>query len=152
MNKNIKNLKRLWLALPLMLCIFTLSACNNDDEDGNIGNLLGYWEDWKDSDWHFAELERSGYYFKANGKINYWEQLSGEYNESYWGDWWVDENGEIKMKWGGKDLVIYDEVYYAILQLTKNKLVIRTYGGFVGTPFEKGNDHEFIKLDKRPDK
>jgi len=40
-----------------------------------------------------------------------------------------------------------DELYYKVMSVTKNRLVIRTYGGFFGTPLEEGTDVEYKKID-----
>ena len=41
-----------------------------------------------------------------------------------------------------------DELYYKVMSVTKNSLVIRTFGGFFGTPLEKGTDVVYKKTDK----
>ena len=43
-----------------------------------------------------------------------------------------------------------DEMYYNITSLTKNRLVIRSWGGFAGTSFEKGYDTVYKKMTSMP--
>ena len=43
-----------------------------------------------------------------------------------------------------------DEMYYTITSLTKDRLVIRSWGGFAGTPLEKGYDTVYKKMSNMP--
>ena len=78
---------------------------------------------------------------------NTWSLCQGEYAEEEWGTWW-SENGEIYINdhFG----LVVDGLYYKIVSLTESRLVIHVWGGFAGTPYEKGYDEEYKKLSNKP--
>ena len=127
--------------------LLILAGCSSDDVDVNNDNqgVLGYWE-YEGITTDYG----GGYHFKANGKIASWEiGLGHKYSENDWGLWWT-ENGKIQIKHGSSKIPDPDEMYYAIVSLTESQMVIRSFGGFAGTPYEKGVDHVFKKLPGKP--
>ena len=135
-----KNL--LWLALLLML-----AGCSSDENEITINdnNILGYWESTATID------GQGGFLFLPDGEIKYWDYslLNGngtrQYSEGHWGLWWIEDvvgyekSSAIHIKEGSKT-PNPDELYYQVMSLTKDRLVIRIFGGFAGTPLEKGTD------------
>ena len=91
----------------------------------------------------------TGLYFSPSGEVWMWENYLGEYREQQWGYCWLDDNGELQMKDGGLS-PMSDAPDYKITSLTSDRLVIRTYGGLAGTPFEKGRDMIYKKLPRKP--
>ena len=134
----------------------TLTSCSlsNDDDDPIViidpveNPIVGYWE-YTGED---MGSNPTGLNVQPDGNILGWTVDAGKYQEyNYtWGYCWVDEDGELRIKDGGKDDVLYDGMSYTIMKLTKTTLVIRSYGGFAGTPFEKGQDREYKRLKEKP--
>ena len=142
-----KKKSLLWLSALLLM----LAGCSSSDDDITINdkNILGYWESTATID------SRAGLMFTSDGEIKYWEYSpfsntgNGVYSEQYWGSFWFDDEGtlEIRNRPKGSD-PNPDELYYKVMSLTKDRLVIRHFGGFLGTPLEKGSDVTYMKTDK----
>lgn len=144
-----KNL--LWMGMLLLV----LAGCSNDDDSTNTDeqNLLGYWEaaESDTSEIESVEWQPSGLVFEKGGEVKYWGTsfcgtgLDFPIIESHWGLWWFDDSGRLQIKAGSKE-PNPDELYYTVMSLTKDRMVIRVYGGFAGTPFEKGTDVVYKKV------
>ena len=141
----------LWVCALLLL----LAGCSCDDGDLVINdkNILGYWEN------ETSDYGKGGLLFTSDGEIKYWgffstgsySQLADnkEYSEHHWGYFWLDDNGTLHIQNRPKDSDPNpDELYYKVMSVTKDRLVIRTFGGFAGTPLEKGTDVVYKKTDK----
>ena len=139
----------LWVCALLLL----LAGCSNDDEITiNDKNILGHWELIKsDNAWGTG-----GLVFASDGEVKFWrygissDDDSGPltYSEQHWGYFWFDDDGTIHMQNRPKGSDPNpDELYYKVTSLTKDRLVIRTYGGFAGTPLEEGSDLVYKKTD-----
>ena len=137
----------LWISALLLI----LAGCSSDDEiTTNDKIILGYWESTGTID------GRSGLLFTSDGEIKYWDYsliygptYDNRYFEQHWGYFWFDDDGtlEIQDRPKGSD-PNPDEMYYKVMSLTKDRLVIRHFGGFAGTPLEKGTDVTYKKIDK----
>lgn len=140
----------LWISTLVLL----VAGCSSSDDDITINdkNILGYWESTNESEWGTR-----GLVFTSDGEIKHWEYAihsaddSGPrtYSEQHWGYFWWDDDGtlEIQDRPKGSD-PNPDEMYYKVMSLTKDRLVIRHFGGFLGTPLEKGSDVVYKKIDK----
>ena len=141
---KINNL--LWISALLLM----LAGCSSSDDDITTNDkiILGYWESTGTID------GRSGLLFTSNGEIKYWDYsiypyvTDNRYFEQHWGYFWFDDDGtlEIQDRPKGSD-PNPDEMYYKVMSLTKDRLVIRHFGGFAGTPLEKGTDVTYKKTD-----
>lgn len=140
----------LWIGAIMLM----LAGCSSDDDDITINdkNILGYWESTHESIWGTGGLQ-----FTSDGEIKAWDYSihsaddSGPrtYSEQHWGYFWFDDDGTIHIQnrpKGSKPNP--DELYYKVMSLTKDRLMIRTFGGFAGTPLEKGTDVVYKKIDK----
>jgi uncharacterized protein YcfL len=140
-----KKKKVLWMCTLLLL----LAGCISDDDNFAINdkNILGYWESTA------TVNSKGGFMFVSNGEIKYWEQSlirdNGQYLEQHWGYFWYDDDGTIHIQNRPKDSDPNpDELYYKVMSVTKDRLVIRTFGGYAGIPLEKGTDVVYNKTDK----
>ena len=121
----------LWMSVLLLM----LAGCSSsDDIEINDNTILGYWE-------------------YTNPIIKNWDYSlllgTGQYLEQHWGYFWFDNDGTLNIQKRPKDSEPYpDEMYYKVMSLTKDRLVIRHFGGFAGTPLEKGSDVTYNKTDK----
>ena len=99
--------------------------------------------------WQYSGFMYDGFggkIFKEDGTIISWMSMySGEYSESEWGLWWINEKGEIVVKMGTKE-PMPDETYYKIISITDDEMVIREFGGFAGIPFEEGYDIVYKRI------
>lgn len=135
----------LWISI----CLLMLAGCSSSDDEITINdeNILGYWESINESIWGTG-----GLVFTSDGEIKIWaDNDSGPrtYSEEHWGYFWFDDEGTLKIQKRPKDSDPYpDESYYKVTSLTKDRLIIRIFGGFAGTPYEKGTDVVFKKIDK----
>ena len=143
-----KKISILWISALLLI----LAGCSSDEITINDRNILGYWELVGENVWGTG-----GLVFASNGEIKYWDygihsdDDSGPrtYSEGHWGYFWFDDEGTLKLQNRKKDSAPNpDEMYYKVMSLTKNRLVIRHFGGFAGTPLEKGTDVAYKKIDK----
>ena len=143
-----KKISILWISALLLI----LAGCSSDEITINDRNILGYWELVGENAWGTG-----GLVFASNGEIKYWDygihsdDDSGPrtYSEGHWGYFWFDDEGMLKLQNRKKDSAPNpDEMYYKVMSLTKNRLVIRHFGGFAGTPLEEGYDVEYKKIDK----
>jgi hypothetical protein len=104
---------------------------------------------------------RRGLLFTPEGEIKSWAisspissnnyQLTDneQYSEVPWGYFWFDDDGTLKIQNRKKDSAPNpDEMYYKVMSLTKDRLVIRHFGGFAGTSLEEGSEVEYKKTDK----
>jgi uncharacterized protein YcfL len=144
-----KKKSLLWISAFLLM----LAGCSSDDDiTTNDKIILGYWESTGTID------GRSGLLFTSDGEIKYWDYSAimghtyvtdKQYFEQHWGYFWFDDDGtlEIQDRPKGSD-PNPDEMYYKVMSLTKDRLVIRHFGGFAGTPLEKGSDVVYKKIDK----
>lgn len=143
--------KVLWVCALLLL----LAGCSSDDDNLVINDkiILGYWEN------ETSVYGREGLLFTSDGEIKYWgfsltgnnSQLADneQYSERHWGYFWVDYNGTIHIQNRPKDSnPNTDELYYEVMNVTKDRLVIRAFGGFFGTPLEEGTDVVYKRTDK----
>ena len=131
----------LWMSMLLLISV-ALFSCSSDDEYEQTP-LYGYWEHISNTD----DGNHYGLFFQRDGKVNTWSLCQGEYAEEEWGTWW-SENGEIYINdhFG----LVVDGLYYKIVSLTESRLVIHVWGGFAGTPYEKGYDEEYKRLSNKP--
>ena len=138
--------------LGLAAIVLMLAGCSSSDDDITTNDkiILGYWESTGTID------GRSGLLFTSDGEIKYWDYsliygptYDNRYFEQHWGYFWFDDDGtlEIQDRPKGSD-PNPDEMYYKVMSLTKDRLVIRHFGGFSGTPLEKGTDVTYKKIDK----
>lgn len=139
-----KKKSLLWISVLLLI----LAGCSNSDDEIAIydRNILGYWESTGSID------GRCGLLFVSNGEIKYWDSLlycTRQYSEVPWGYFWFDDDGTLKLQNRKKDSAPNpDEMYYKVMSLTKDRLVIRIFGGFAGTSLEEGSEVEYKKTDK----
>ena len=141
-----KKKSLLWISALLLM----LAGCNSSDDDITINdlNILGYWksEATYNNPW--------GLIFVSNGEIKTWEYsllADTGYSEGHWGYFWFDDEGTLEIQDRPKDSDPNpDELYYKVMSLTKDRLVIRVFGGFAGTPFEKGEDMVYQKMTSMP--
>ena len=143
-----KKKSLLWISALLLM----LAGCSSDEIAINDRNILGYWELTGENEWGTG-----GLVFSSNGEIKSWNygihsaDDSGPrtYSEVPWGYFWFDDDGTLKLQNRKKDSAPNpDEMYYKVMSLTKDRLVIRHFGGFAGTPLEEGYDIEYKKTDK----
>ena len=143
-----KKKSLLWISVLLLM----LAGCSSDEIAINDRNILGYWELVGENVWGTG-----GLVFSSNGEIKSWNygihsaDDSGPrtYSEGHWGYFWFDDDGTLKLQNRKKDSAPNpDEMYYKVMSLTKDRLVIRIFGGFAGTPLEEGYDIEYKKTDK----
>ena len=137
-----------WISVLLLM----LAGCSSDEITINDRNILGYWELVGENVWGTG-----GLVFSSNGEIKSWNygihsaDDSGPrtYSEGPWGYFWFDDDGTLKIQNRKKDSDPNpDEMYYKVMSLTKDRLVIRHFGGIAGTPLEEGYDIEYKKTDK----
>ena len=137
-----------WISVLLLM----LAGCSSDEITINDRNILGYWELVGENVWGTG-----GLVFSSNGEIKSWNygihsaDDSGPrtYSEGHWGYFWFDDDGTLKIQNRKKDSAPNpDEMYYKVMSLTKDRLVIRHFGGIAGTPLEEGYDIEYKKTDK----
>ena len=141
-----KKKSLLWISALLLM----LAGCSSDDDEiTNDKIILGYWESTGTID------GRSGLLFTSNGEIKYWDYsiypyvTDNRYFEQHWGYFWFDDDGTLEIQDRPKDSDPNpDELFYKVMSLTKDRLVIRHFGGFAGTPLEKGSDVVYKKIDK----
>ena len=139
-----KKKSLLWISVLLLI----LAGCSNSDDEIAIydRNILGYWESTGSID------GRCGLLFVSNGEIKYWDSLlycTRQYSEVPWGYFWFDDDGTLKIQNRKKDSAPNpDEMNYKVMSLTKDRLVIRIFGGFAGTSLEEGSEVEYKKTDK----
>lgn len=143
-----KKKSLLWISVLLLI----LAGCSSDEIAINDRNILGYWELVGENVWGTG-----GLVFSSNGEIKSWNygihsaDDSGPrtYSEVPWGYFWFDDDGTLKLQNRKKDSAPNpDEMYYKVMSLTKDRLVIRHFGGIAGTPLEEGYDIEYKKTDK----
>ena len=143
-----KKKSLLWISVLLLM----LAGCSSDEIAINDRNILGYWELVGENVWGTG-----GLVFSSNGEIKSWNygihsaDDSGPrtYSEVPWGYFWFDDDGTLKLQNRKKDSAPNpDEMYYKVMSLTKDRLVIRHFGGIAGTPLEEGYDIEYKKTDK----
>ena len=143
-----KKKSLLWISALLLM----LAGCSSVEITINDRNILGYWELVGENVWGTG-----GLVFSSNGEIKSWNygihsaDDSGPrtYSEVPWGYFWFDDDGTLKIQNRKKDSAPNpDEMYYKVMSLTKDRLVIRIFGGFAGTPLEEGYDIEYKKIDK----
>ena len=145
-----KKKSLLWISVLLLI----LAGCSNSDDEIAINdrNILGYWELVGENVWGTG-----GLVFSSNGEIKSWNygihsaDDSGPrtYSELPWGYFWFDDDGTLKLQNRKKDSAPNpDEMYYKVMSLTKDRLVIRIFGGFAGTSLEEGSEVEYKKTDK----
>ena len=143
-----KKKSLLWISVLLLM----LAGCSSDEITINDRNILGYWELVGENVWGTG-----GLVFSSNGEIKSWNygihsaDDSGPrtYSEVPWGYFWFDDDGTLKIQNRKKDSAPNpDEMYYKVMSLTKDRLVIRIFGGFAGTSLEEGSEVEYKKTDK----
>ena len=140
-----KKKSLLWVSTLLLM----LAGCSSDD-DSNIKdkNILGFWETE-------SECGACGLFFASDGEIKSWDYGVGSgpllYSEGHWGYFWFDDVGTLNIQDRPKGSDPNpDELYYKVMSLSKDRLVIRTFGGFAGTPIEKGTDVVYKKMSSMP--
>ena len=149
--------------LSIGALLLLLAGCNSDDDIAiNDKNIQGYWEcttrNGESTTGTYSGAENtSGLLFVSGGEIKYWgyflNDYTGtvEYSEQPWGYYYLDDEGKLEIRFGSKGSSPNpDELYYKVTSLTKDRLVIRSWGGFFGTPFEKGSDVVYKRLSKSP--
>ena len=143
-----KKKSLLWISVFLLM----LAGCSSDGITINDRNILGYWELVGENVWGTG-----GLVFSSNGEIKSWtygihsadDSGPRTYSEVPWGYFWFDDDGTLKLQNRKKDSAPNpDEMYYKVMSLTKDRLVIRHFGGIAGTPLEEGYDIEYKKTDK----
>lgn len=130
--------------------LLMLAGCSSDEDTINDNkDILGWWEIVDAMDYRGGLL-----FLSDNGEIKQWEcstvtgtneYFSGEYLEWHWGYFWFDDEGTLHLKYGTKE-PNPDEMYYKVTSLTKDRMVIRSYGGFAAIPFEEGHDRVYRKV------
>ena len=142
-----KKIFFLWMGAMLIL-----AGCSSDEITINDRNILGYWELVGENVWGTG-----GLVFSSNGEIKSWtygihsadDSGPRTYSEVPWGYFWFDDDGTLKLQNRKKDSAPNpDEMYYKVMSLTKDRLVIRIFGGFAGTSLEEGSEVEYKKTDK----
>lgn len=145
-------MKPFLLSVSLLFIIGLFYGCSSNDEiDIKDRNILGYWESTEIFE------RRGGLLFTADGKVKWWElqptfdtkskKIDEVYSESLWGYFWFEDNGAVHMQKRPKDSAPNpDELYYKIVSLTSDCMVIRTFGGIMGTPLKDGYDRTYRKL------
>ena len=137
-----KKKSLLWISALLLM----LAGCSSDDDITiKEKNILGYWKS------EATYNDPWGLMFASNGEIKYWEYSinTKQYSEGQWGYFWFGDDGTLEIQDRPKDSEPYpDEMYYKVMSLTKDRLVICHFGGFAGTPLEKGTDMVFKKTNK----
>ena len=147
-----KHFMKIKALLMTMLLILT-TGCSRDDEnyivDPDKYPIFGYWLNTS-----LAQLETtSGLYFANDGKIKSWQRnINGAYTETPWGELEVGIDGTLGIRSYAEEAASVDMQYYALHELTKERLVIRVWGGFAGTSYEDGLDLEYQKLQSKPTK
>ena len=149
--------------LGISLLLLLLAGCSSDDDIAiNDNNIQGYWEcatrNGESTTGTYSGVENtSGLLFLSDGEIKYWgyflNDYTGtvEYSEEHWGYFYLDDEGTLQISHGRKDSAPYpDDLYYKVTSLTKDRMIIRSWGGFAGTPFEKGYDVVYKRLSKTP--
>lgn len=143
-----KKKSLLWISVLLLM----LAGCSSDEIAINDRNILGYWELIGENEWGTG-----GLVFASNGEIKSWtygihsadDSGPRTYSEIHWGYFWFDDDGTLKIQNRKKDSAPNpDEMYYKVMSLTKDRLVIRIFGGFAGTSLEEGSEVEYKKTDK----
>lgn len=143
-----KKKSLLWISVLLLM----LAGCSSDEIAINDRNILGYWELIGENEWGTG-----GLVFASNGEIKSWtygihsadDSGPRTYSEVPWGYFWFDDDGTLKIQNRKKDSAPNpDEMYYKVMSLTKDRLVIRIFGGFAGTSLEEGSEVEYKKTDK----
>lgn len=143
-----KKKSLLWISVLLLM----LAGCSSDEIAINDRNILGYWELVGENVWGTG-----GLVFSSNGEIKSWtygihsadDSGPRTYSEVPWGYFWFDDDGTLKLQNRKKDSAPNpDEMYYKVMSLTKDRLVIRHFGGIAGIPLEEGYDIEYKKTDK----
>ena len=143
-----KKISILWISALLLI----LAGCSSDEITINDRNILGYWELVGENVWGTG-----GLVFASNGEIKSWtygihsadDSGPRTYSEIHWGYFWFDDDGTLNIQNRKKDSAPNpDEMYYKVMSLTKDRLVIRHFGGFAGTPLEKGSEVVYMKTDK----
>ena len=154
-----KKKSLLWMSM-LLLISGMLCACSSDEEDemsmldetsmstAETSDLLGYWKVIANNQTEIKDNNsQSGLCFKNDGEIIVWAMNSESWYEIHSGKWWVSDEGDIMVD-------VYEgvmcRIYTAIERLSKTHLVIRSWGGFGGTPREEGHDVEYLKLENAP--
>ena len=141
-----KKKRLLWMSM-LLLISGMLCACSSDDEITDK-DLVGYWKVISDNQTEIKDNNsQGGLCFKNDGEIIVWGMNSESWYEIHSGKWWVSDEGDIMVD-------VYEgsmcHIYTAIERLSKTHLVIRSWGGFVGTPREEGYDVKYLKLENAP--
>ena len=148
-----KKKSLLWISALLLM----LAGCSSSDDDEiaiNDKNILGYWETTVENLWGIE-----GLVFASDGKIKFWQYSissaddSGPrtYSEKHWGYFWFDDDGTLRIQDRPKGSNPNpDELEYKVMSLTEDRLVIRVFGGFAGTPLEKGTDMVYKKMTSMP--
>ena len=147
-----KKIMILWISALLLM----LAGCSSSDDEIAINdkNILGYWELASENEWGTG-----GLVFTLDGEIRFWlygissadDSGPRTYSEQHWGYFWFDDDGTIHIQSRPKGSKPNpDELYYKVMSLTKDRLVIRTFGGFAGTPIEKGTDIIYKKMSSMP--
>ena len=128
-----------------VFCVIIVGCSSDDDALNNEitineKNILGYWESTASS--------KGGLKFVSDDKIKEWNHSNtGQYSEKLWGYFWCDDEGTLNIQTRPKDSRPNpDELYYKVISLTKDRLVIRIFGGFAGTPLNKGYDIMYIRI------
>ena len=137
-------------ALLMTLLLLLTAGCISDDDNYIVNPdkypIFGY---WLNTGAHFETS--TGLYFANDGKIKSWQRnLNGAYSETPWGELTVAEDGSLDIKSYLDEAASVDALYYKIHELTKERLVIRVWGGFAGTSYEEGLDLEYQKLKSKP--
>ncbi|MBO4754384.1 MAG: hypothetical protein J5543_07295 [Bacteroidales bacterium] len=137
-------------ALLMTLLLLLTAGCSSDDDNYIVNPdkypIFGY---WLNTGAHFETS--TGLYFANDGKIKSWQRnLNGAYSETPWGELEVGIDGTLGIRSYAEEAASVDMQYYALHELTKERLVIRTWGGFAGTSYEEGLDLEYQKLKSKP--
>ena len=138
-------------ALLMTMLLILTAGCSSDDDEYIVNPdkypIFGYWLNTS-----LAQLETtSGLYFANDGKIKWWQRnINGAYTETPWGELTVAEDGSLDIRSYIDEMASVDALYYKIHELTKERLVIRTWGGIAGTSYEDGLDLEYQKLKSKP--
>ena len=146
-------MKKTWKAMLMLLAVLStglLAACSSDDDDISRGDVIGYWEnvDARNDD----ALRRGGYQFTADGNINSWMVAGTEMKyryEGHIGKWGLTDN---QLHVDFDDSHHPDGLCYQVVSFSKKTFVMNIFGGFAGTPPEKGSKATYEKLVQAPGK
>ena len=142
-----KQIQKLVMGILMLLAVgMQVVSCSSDNDDMN-SDLVGYWVNDVSAT---SKNSYGGFYFSPKGEIWEWNVTDGFRYERLTGKWWETDSGfeiEFEIEQHSSDMLFRD-----IESVSKDRLVMCTWGGFAGIPYEEGTLTTFYKLDKAPGK